>query len=540
MAQFTYDMSGSGGHSEFSGFNPLSQYRAEESQVIQGVYNPFIRTGYMCPAPASGTSLTFDNSLLATIKSWHYDPVNKDLYMADDTQVFRFDELTDTSGTRVVQISSAQIKDIDIYQINGVRKLFVMYQNASGEADIAVSNIPYDSTTDSVQWLTGDTAAGTATGSANATGGFDNTSSGDIFLIPADNGFAYLCFENQVHRIDGTESGGTGGTIYPNVLLFPPYFRVVDGIDYRGLIFLAVHQYTDNTRAINPYTYAQKGECGVYIWDRLSTVVDTRDFIPLKGMRGISKIYVAPNGAVRIIALDGMGFTHILQYTGSQFVPIKKLFYPQSFPHFRDSLDIVGNMAMWMADDGNVYAHGQLDSTLNEGLFNIARVSAHSTNSNSIFVGAANSSINEPTSDMFMYLSYLTTGSAATAERWTLSLSQGNESATPYNGQDVIYPLRFLPANSTLNYIDVYMARKGSSASDTLATLKIYTNQNATPISKTITKKEASQGFVRIEINKPYVNSVQLAFTYSNSVNVSDTSFMPSHAVIHYRPTGSR
>lgn len=129
---------------------------AAPGQVLDGTYNPFLRQGYMTPTNDQPVTVTLDQTQNAHMSASIYDAVNNDFYFAENaTQIFKGDTTADTTLARVVSITGAtSIGDLEIYMVNGVRKLFVMYNNASGDADIAISNLPYDSGTDDLTWLT--------------------------------------------------------------------------------------------------------------------------------------------------------------------------------------------------------------------------------------------------------------------------------------------------------------------------------------------------------------------------------------------------
>ena len=59
--------------------------------------------------------------------------------------------------------------------------------------------------------------------------------------------------------------------------------------------------------------------------------------------------------------------------------------------------------------------------------------------------------------------------------------------------------------------------------------------------STTITRDDIAKGYKHIEINKPYVNSVQLYIFYNSDVAVSATTdFAPSFALVDYSPTNTK
>ena len=531
MAQLQIDLSGRGGLApRFWGDirgtqpDPASRILGEDNQMAAGTYNPLRRFGYLSPSNGTKTTITYESGSLAALPtSTILDVINSTVYFAEHGQkVWMTDSTVDTALELAVDLGATGtpvIMDLEIYQVNSVRKMFVVYETG-GNLEIAISSLPYDSGTDNITWL-----SATVTGTAGL-----ETISTEAFMEVADNGFAYLFRNNRVDKIDGTSTtGGSSGTITNNVLLFPNYFSIVDAKDYRGNMYIAIHQDQRNYRnsADNSTLQAQ---CGVYIWDRFSGIVQTRDYIPIDGIKAIRKLYVAPNGALRVITESSIeGIAEIREFTGSSFQVIEEI-SERGYNQYRDGLVTSSIGTFWIAEDNFIYFHGKTHpKDQKEGLF---RIYDNGYSTSSIFGGAMN---------LFggatPRLLYAHTGGDDTLFSYNF---MAESSAASQQG-DIYTLVKYLPQQSNVEYIDIYMFPSSGSGGNTCATIKIYFNQSNTAwASKVITFAEAARGYKRIEINKPYVNAIQIEIEYPTGVAADTTNFFPSLAVVNYQPTETK
>lgn len=524
----TLDLSGRAGLVQPIGQNSRTKYEGTAGQFVDGVYNPMMRYGYLSPATSTLTDVTGDQSYAAPMQSSIYDPVNDDFYFAErGSQLFQGDTTNDTTIVRSVIISSSIITDLEIYQVNGLRKLFVLYRTTGNKAEIAISNLPYDSSTDDPTWL-----------SATVSGGFTNGLTGDIFMLSSENGFGYVFMENQVHKIDGNVTGGTNGTITPNVLLFPVTFRLVDAIDYRGSTFIAIHQYNNDTRNTNPAS-PNTGllGTGVYIWDRQETTAGSNDYTPIPGAIEICKLFLSPSGNMRAICRMSDGYIMIFEYNGSAFVFLRQVGY-NGQPYFRDSLDTLGTLTIWHARDGNLYAFGSVMPGDPEGLFKFFTHSVSATNAGAILLSSGS-----VTSAPASYIAYQDVSGSIKIGRLPLFNGVGQVSNQLCYTGDVTTTPQFLPAMSTVKSVTFYGANT-STGSTTIATIGIYLNTSNTPwATKTVSLDQMARGYVRFEINVEYVNSIQLQISWPGSLSLGSASpgdFAPSVAIVEYETTTTK
>jgi len=530
MAQLTIDMSGKAGLCQkwwgdsYLGATAKPQLRilGKEGEIAGGLYNPFKRYGYLNAGSNTFSGVNADggdpNTLIgATI----YDIVNDDAYFAEAGQeLYKGDGLNDVALEAAVDYGAdATIHDLEIYQVNDVRKLFTIYKDSSGDTEIGISDLPYDTSDDNLTWLTG-----------TVSGAFSNSLINMAFMRVADNGFGYLFMDNQVHKIDGTADGGADGTITPNVLLFPANFQLTDACDYRGYVFIALRKDVADQLGNNINAKSQNSECGIYVWNRSTTTFGNADYIPLNGVKDIRKIWVSPQGDLRIMTTNSDRITQIRTYNGSTFKVIKTVGYLAS-PFYHDGLTTHDLMTTWYGQDGNIYSHGQITEDDNEALYNIGRPSVINSSGAILFGGDLYSSAG-------LYISSIITAAASPKiYKWKWN---DNTSATPHKG-DVYTLVKYLPQMSTVKYVDVY-CRPAGTGTGTIATIKVYFNQSSTAgFTHNVTLNEAGRGYVRLNIDKSFVNSIQLETEFSTTVALTgDTDFSPSFAVVNFEATSTK
>jgi hypothetical protein len=486
-------------------------------------------------SPPNGTtdSVTPDNSFSALIGSAIYDPINNDFYVATrDRQIFRGDGTGDTDVTRVLNLtaSSGRIRDMEIYMVNGVRKLFVSYIDNADTLELAISNLPYDDTTDNETFTA--TCAGTAIGG--------NSAGGDIILLASENGLLYIFNENQVHKFDGTAAtGGTNGTMTGNVLLFPTGYRIVDAIEFRGSMFIGLHNYTGDTRSEN-FTFTLTGQpfCGVYVWDRSSVLASNRDFYHIQGAIRIDKIFVNPRGELMALITNTDGMAEVRKFNGSAFDVVQRVGY-NAHPVARDGVVNMSQLVAWGGKDGHLYAYGPSIPGDRDALYDLLSITV-GTNNSMVLIPAIGTSSAAPA----LYASYLSSGLSPLLVRWKLFQTTGQSGAgvsTPATA-NVYFPVNYLPQMSTIKHIDLYTYRGDATGTTSVGTLNIYLNNNSTAwAQKTITKDDIARGYIRIEVNKPFVNSIQLGLSFAGSTALSTSNDLcPAMAVIDYDDTEAK
>jgi len=627
MAQLVIDISGSKGlgphfygDDDQTTSTPASRMAGTDGQLAEGFFNPFLRYGHLSGAVATLGATTFDGTLGAIPSSSIYDAINDDYYFAErGRSIWKGDGLDDTSFdvSKTLDNSGAVGTDIEIYQLNGVRKFFYSYQqssttftaDASTDLIAVVARIANGTTMTltTTNSLPGGLSAGTtyyavqstavstklsstlggaainitstgagthtATGSfgcigvaslpfsdlsqgwlAGQTGSLSTTLSTPFNLgtnghkmIVADDGFMYVLDGNALHRVDGTVLGGAVGTVSANVLTIPPYMRMVDGIDYRGLLFIAIHQTT-----LDPTTAAANGSsfstpAGVYLWDKLSSINNTKDFISLPGVKSIQSIYVSPTGSVRIICIASNGIAQIREYDGNTFKIIKQLGLGGA-PQYPDGLAVGGLRTYWLATNGAFFAHGVREPGEEEILAKIGYVKAPSTSpgtnitAGAILYGASNTfeGVGGYRQDRQGFTISYNDGSGLVIKKFYPHDKGTINSNAQLTLQGDIYTGKYLlPSDSDVRHIDIYCHTGTSTGSTVQATVKIYFNGSATAwASKTISRDDISRGHKHIPINKQFVNSIQLEIEYPTNSGTGDSfDFTPSTAIVTYDDT---
>lgn len=500
---------------------PQLRIIGEQGQMANGIYNPMKRYGYMSPSNATFGAVTFSGGThTAIMGSSIYDAVNLDYYFAERGQyIWKGDGFADYELALEHDLSSTGtpvIRDLEIYQINGTRKLFYLYEK-SGNMEIGEASLPISSEND--DWLT-----------ADVSGAFTNVLTNDAFMRVADNGFMYVFQDNNVHKVDGTSTGGTTGTISANVLQFPTSWQIVDAIDYRGNVYIAVRgdketqTGAENSDMIN-------ATVGIYVWDRFSSIVRTRDWFPLEGVKQIRKLYIAPDGSLRAITIDSQRLVQIRQFNGSSFNVIEEV-GRGGYPGFLDGLTTFSQMTVWLGDNGIIYVHGKITDQDKESLYKIGDLPEAVSTTGAILFGSQ--------SVASLVVGYTDNSSGMKVKVWDI-YGAGGLYASPKMEQGDVYTLvNFLPTMSTVNYIDLFMATGATASATTKGTVKIYFNQSSAAWgSKTVSAQDCSVGYKTIDIGKPYVNSVQLEVEWPTADDIGD-DFAPSFAVVDYTPTTTR
>jgi len=513
-----------GGDSDRTIATPELRILGAEGQVADGIYNPMKRYGYLSPANNTFTDVTVGGSAPSVkITSSQYDIENNDFYFAEEGRnIWKGDTLDDIALTSVLELpASSKIYDLELYEQAGTKKLYFLYETSGGDMEIGNANTPFAAA--DIDWL-----------STVADGGFSNGLTNRAFMRVADDGFMYVFQDNHVHKINGTTTGGANGTIVDSVLQFPGYFQIIDAIDYRGKIYIALRMDTGSNVSTEQSSYNSK--VGVYVWDRLSTVVSMRDFIAIGGVRRLHKLHISPEGNLRLTAENSLRYAEIRQFTGSAFNTIKQI-ASDGISYYLDTLTNVDNMTVWCGNDLNIYAFGKLTPGDSEEIYKIGQLPTGSACSALLYGGANTFSGTTGYKDVRSAL-YL--AGTTTFKTWDMYGTGATEATSSSYIGNVYSLVKYLPQMSSVEYIDIYGMRTGTG-STVLATIKLYFNQNSTAsITKTITRDQMSRGYVRLEINKQYINSIQIETEFSTSTQISTNNFVPSFAIVNYTPTSTK
>jgi hypothetical protein len=136
MAEIILDMTGQAGLAYgFAGDadqitpTPHLLISAAPGQMAQGLYNPYLRKGYMAPVTTTVLDITSSPTVGNYFTSVEYDQVHNKVYWGErGRSIYVGDSLTDSSLTEIIELPSGQeIQDLDLYEINSRRSLFYVY-----------------------------------------------------------------------------------------------------------------------------------------------------------------------------------------------------------------------------------------------------------------------------------------------------------------------------------------------------------------------------------------------------------------------------
>lgn len=503
------------------------RYKAEEGQMVSGLFDPLSYDGYMSPAITGVVECTPQVSFTVPISSSEVDVINGNVYLFEaGTKLHIGTSFDDVTFADDRTISGATGTDLAIYQINGVRHLFYSYNHTTPEARIGIKNLDTNAFTDN--WLgTGGTVTNT----------FSMSSSAALKMIPSGDGFMYILNKNKVHRVDGTTLGGSTGTIYRDLLTAPDSYFFTHGIDYRSNLYIVVQKNT--YWASSPYgTNQVNGDCGVYIWNRQSTFFNTSDFIPLFGVKSVRSIFVSPGGKIRLFCVGTNNNTQIREYTGNSFALIKEL-PPKAAPLYQDSVSVVDGFTVWMGQDTRMYYYGNENPREKEFLFCPAQASTNASASGGAILFATAQAFSTAGRHGF-YTSYYDGSSYLVRKIFPFATATVNSNNMAKNTVNTYSPVKFLPRMSNVKHLDIYL--KQQNFTENLSTVEgsvtIYFNQSTTAwATKNITRGDINKGYISIEINKPYINAIQLGIANNNNVNKGIADVATSFAVVYYEPT---
>ena len=501
------DLSGLGGLAPqyYNGDQNL-KILGKENQIAEGFCNPYYRIGVLYPASQSFASVT--NPIGDTVKATQVDSINSDGYFYDDDGIIK--AITDLDGTNMTNkraVASTSGTDLEIYTVNGIRQLFYSYRKTGG-GNIGIYNLDtvYDD-----DWLENACANGFKTGATN-----------NVKMIVADNGFMYVLDGASVHKIDGTTGGGANGTATANVLLFPANFQLIDGIDIRGNMWIALIQSSrDLTYGVGNVDLFTE-VCGVYVWDRQSTQVNMTDFIPIDGIKEISTIFTF-RGIPACFTVSSNRLTQLRIYDGNEFKIVEEL-ETNSYPRFPDSVHVTGNLIMWVGNNGYIYSYGKAAPGFDDALYLIGDITGQVSAGKTFSVAGAILGVGE--TDESYYLNLKDSTPASLIKRWR-----------PYSGLSGLFPLagnvfsmvKALPKLSTVNSITLYYPPTATTTPATeVLDIDIYFNQSVTSWgTTTLTRADGGRSYKYIPVGKMGVNFVQLKLTWkiANAMNFAITPF---------------
>ena len=553
--------------------NPTRRALGAKGQMAGGCWNPFRIFGYMAPPTSitnSALNLYFKDAtyrLNSEFCATLYDAVgtgttsNLVWAASKDTLFSRYSSAGLYNGfdmyTQLSPLfgSTPKIQDLEIYQVNGVNKIFFSYQNTGGTySDIGI--ISPDGIGASTTWFSTITSGGGTYLSPLA----------NLVMVPSADNFLYILesdgiHSSNVHRIDGTAlTGGTNGTVKQGILIFPAERYLSDAVDFGGQLWIVAqtNQNTSNTGSFNA------SSIDVYVWNKQITTASSMHSVPISGMQSVRRIYVTPDGKLRLIGVSTDRTVQIREYNNSTFDIIKELPI-WAYPPYRDSCAYFGGLFTWVGNDGKVYGHGKLpaaseaDSSASDQLFILGDMSPRfnglDASIGALIVygnGSVGSASNPPTSQPGIILSYAC-NSTYNAIQWFPSgvgTLVGNDmlgeiqNVVQFADAGNVYTLNArLPGLSSVNYIRLWNLPNGSGGTTQMGTLSIYKNQSSTQIRNgqvSITQDDVARGYRYIPIGDQGNNTFALQFEVSWATNVAlgdSTDWLPYMIEIDYDET---
>ena len=525
------------------------RYDIADGQMVDGIYNPLMRLGYLYPATSPAMTLTVPTIADDFFSS--YVSVDSGLVLSgQDDNMYGYDNSFTSGGHTYtydtldgVKIESKvdtgkNVYDIELYMVNGTEKLFYIATNNVGIMTTAFGSNDND-------WLSTVPVGGSTLHGTGLT----------AFLRRADNGFLYVFDTYAVHKIDGGPSGGTNGTVVMDALVFPSgIFQIFDAVDTRGRMYIAIGEDAggigsdDKNIDVGYYNF-----CGVYVWDRRTTVATMQDFITVESASFIRRIWVHADGGIYMMTTGTRGQNQIRKFDGSKFTVIFEL-PSETKISVKDGLTVAEGMTFWAGDDGYIYMMGDVGSGL--AVFKIAQYTTGALEGagGTVIAYMAGSSFTAASGYRALrpqiVVGYRPSGQNCVVKKFylygtgTLTDTNGDDgsgsfSPIPFvaNQGDVYTGVQLLPDLSTVNYVDIRCAPTGTGSA-TIATVKYYFNQSTTPFaSKVITKDQASRGYVIHQLAKPYANAIQIEIEWDTSNILGADDFSPYLAIIDYTPT---
>jgi hypothetical protein len=560
MAQFQLDLTGAGGLvSNFAQETYRTSpdihlnYQAKDNEMVSGIYNPLMKPGYLYPANNSFLSLEVP-AITDEFFCSHGDQYTGLVLGNQDESIYRYDtsitvgpvtySYSEDDGVKLeaVAVGDTGIYDIEVYQVNDVKKVFFVDGNDVGIMTTGFGSI--DSSYLSTTATDGDNLRGTGL---------------RAFLRKSDNGLLYVFDDYTIHSIDGTGTGGANGTAVMDILTFPAsLFRIADAVDTRGKMYIALNEETassDLDQDDKALDVSFNGNCGVYVWNRQSTTVSMQDYITVESCIRINRIWVGPDGNIYMMTIGTSGNNQIRVYDGGKFRVIRDLPFETKIS-VKDGLVVAEGMTFWAADDGYIYMAGTIESGYS--VFKLAQftTSAQASAGGAVLVYQSGAEFTSSSGYRNMrpslVVGYRPSGANALAKRYyiygigTMTDANGSDgsgyiSPNPHlfvpNQGDVYTGVKLLP---TLSKVKTCIIRcmPTTTGSTTIATIKYYFNNSSTVgMTKTITLDQASKGYISHDINKANINSIQMEIEWDTANTMGANDFAPYLATIEYEPT---
>lgn len=141
MAQTIINLTGMGGLADnFWGDDdrtiptPQNLTNVQEGQLASGLFNPYLRKGYLSPLVSNFETITTSQAVTNVLRAVEHDQNNNTVYWTDGVKtIFKGDNLNDTSLTKEFDIEDSayvnrvwsDVHDLQMYELNGVPHLYM-------------------------------------------------------------------------------------------------------------------------------------------------------------------------------------------------------------------------------------------------------------------------------------------------------------------------------------------------------------------------------------------------------------------------------
>ncbi len=367
-----------------------------------------------------------------------------------------------------------------------------------------------------------------------ASGKFTTDSGQETMLYLADNSLVYWITNNKIHTLDGSISGGVVGKVNENVLQFASYTTIKGIAETRSRMYIGVQTSSRTGESNDRYFTAKRA--GVYVWDRRSQVLGSSDFYLAPGAKEIKALFPAYDGSVMAITESNSGFAEIRGASGNRYQPVHT-FEKDGWPlSHRGITQLSSTLTVWLGANGIFYAFGEIAPGERPSLHKIGQQST-GTDFGPILVG--NEYATNPSSAILLGLQV---SASPKVYKWYPN-GEGTLNSVSQIGHtgNVYTKVEYLPELTTVRDITIYCIPTTTSDGTTIATVKLYKNQQTTPFStKTITNTDASRGYIKMRLNEKYVNALQMEIEFSTAEIAGDEEFYPSIATVSYDQTSTQ
>jgi len=310
----------------------------------------------------------------------------------------------------------------------------------------------------------------------------------------------------------------------------------MDAVDAGGNMYIGV-QTTDNDNTSTTRSFLPNVS-GIYVWDRLTTVVGNRNFIELPSLKEIKAVNVTPDNEVVVIGINNDRQTELWKINQSRGVLVKQL-GSSAYPEYRRAVTMINKALVWLGADGKIYAYGKTAEDKPYATYIIGDASTQTANT---FTSGILVNGDEPSSGQrqALFLSW-TDDTTDKMSKWYPHGEGTIDSVTqnPHIG-NIYTPVQLVAPQSQIDRFVVTMLPNTGSGDTTAANLKIYFNQSTTPwATKSITHSDIAKGYKIIDVvGSVNTQSYQFEVEYVDTETIGTSEFNPIYVQVDYVPEG--